>query len=458
MVKDSVFIPLNCVDKGLVALNEIRECLRFHWILRICSEVDYTLLNEALLKALEDHPNLRTRLCTRYMRPFRRIYDAREGNIMTRLDLYQLQQANGLTAAEVDKRYEEILANWLNGPFSAFEEFPLRVLFIRKSSSDLYLIFTFDHSALDGLRAIRFIREVFRRYDGDETPKISLLKDFRHSKGDELLEFARAKRAKTKGFRHRILFNLLHRFLVGPIRPPARIFCHSSRWSEEINCCFRMMDPVDTGQIGVKARAAHVTVNDVLLAACFKAIERWNGLHGKKSQKITIMVPVDIGPVTFGDVISNQLSYISLATLPRDREDVLVMLRKIRKDITSMVKEGIQFSIIYFLHFASALPLPLAKVLAKSFMLTRVYVDTTIFSNLGVVHPESWEKSRISSARIADINGVMPLVTPMRLSLGAYIYNGSLHFNMTYKTSFFSKDEAQEFLNLYLEEVRTILK
>jgi hypothetical protein len=44
----------------------------------------------------------------------------------------------------------------------------------------------------------------------------------------------------------------------------------------------------------------------------------------------------------------------------------------------------------------------------------------------------------------------------MGLSLGTHTNHGSLHICLGYKTGLFSKEKAQEFLDMYLEEVRCL--
>ncbi len=148
--------PLNSTDTGLFALICINETPQFHWIVKIDGEIDGTSLDQALSAVLKAHPNLSAKMCTRHMRPFRRIVDATESTILACLNLSDKSPADG----ETDSRYEEALAEWVNRPFDPFQELPVRVLFIKKASSESHLVFSFDHSSLDGIRSIRFIEEV----------------------------------------------------------------------------------------------------------------------------------------------------------------------------------------------------------------------------------------------------------------------------------------------------------
>ncbi|MBM3157087.1 MAG: hypothetical protein FJ004_07350, partial [Chloroflexi bacterium] len=178
--------PLNCVDTGLLSLVCINETPQFHKLVKIDGEIDGTLLNQALLTVLKAHPNLSAKTCTRRMKWFRKIVDASESTMLTYLNLSDKSPADG----EPDLRYEEALTEWVNRHFDPFREFPVRVLCIRKASSESHLVFSFDHSCLDGIRSLRFIEEVVKIYNGGAPPQPSSLVGLLRSKGDELLGFA----------------------------------------------------------------------------------------------------------------------------------------------------------------------------------------------------------------------------------------------------------------------------
>jgi hypothetical protein len=62
--------------------------------------------------------------------------------------------------------------------------------------------------------------------------------------------------------------------------------------------------------------------------------------------------------------------------------------------------------------------------------------------------------TRMGRARIVNVTGSAPVVTPMGLSIAVAIYNRNLNLCLTYRPALFSRDSAQEFLDLYAEEVR----
>ena len=138
-------IPLNSIDTGMLALICINETPQFHWIVKIDGEIDGTLLNRALSAVLKAQPNLSDKTCTRHIGRFRKIVADTESNMLAYLDLSDKSPTDG----ETDLRYEEALTEWVNKPFDPFQEFPVRVLFIKNASSESHLVFSFDHSSLD---------------------------------------------------------------------------------------------------------------------------------------------------------------------------------------------------------------------------------------------------------------------------------------------------------------------
>lgn len=121
----------------------------------------------------------------------------------------------------------------------------------------------------------------------------------------------------------------------------------------------------------------------------------------------------------------------------------------------SMAGSG-PFSMIYFLHYVSYAPLPLLKAFARFLISVPIHVDTILLSNLGVIRPEAGGEPQMGGAKVKDITFMVPVITPMGLSLGTHTNLGSLHVCLGYKTGLFSKEKAREFLDTYLEEVRRL--
>ncbi|HFB07065.1 MAG TPA: hypothetical protein ENJ92_01330 [Chloroflexi bacterium] len=442
-------IPLNCVVKCLLALDSINEPMLIHVILNLEGEIEHGRLNQAIISAQQAHPVMRTILRSRHFKPFREIQKDPGKGVLNVVDQTKLP----------DTTYESYLYSWMNQPLNINKEFPLRVLLLRKNEQEFSLVFTFHHSAADGLRALLFVRKVIESYNNELSPDSEKCEDIRtNRKGDELLEFAHSQRSKVRHYYGKMISSLLHRFVIAALPPPTRVFHDKSGKSRELRFCFKIISPREFDQIQSKAISAGVELNDIFLAACYRVVEKWNSIHGKASRKIRVMAPVNISPKGFRYVVSNQASWLSLPTTPADRTDPAKLLKQVRTNTIDATMNRAAFSLVYFFYFCSRFPLFVMRRMCRFLMITRTYVDTILVTNVGFIWPKPGSEEpavrKIGNAKIRNVTGSAPVVTPMGLSIAAGIYNKNLNFALTYRPALFSEEKAQMFLDLYIEEIK----
>lgn len=447
-------IPLNSVDMGLLALDSIGECERFHWILDVAGEINRDLLEKALLSTLSAYPIMRSKLYIKNLKPRRRCIQAVDGTIMHYVDLNKNQDTDNTRETPVEERNHKVIVDWINKPFALGEELPVRVLLVKRGETEFGIIFSFPHSSVDGIRGLRFVQRVLEAYGGNSLTELLLPRYVRLSKRDELLGCARARRAKVKGFYWKIFASLLHRFLIEPFRPPARIFHDQSGTSQEIGYCVRILDGTELRYLESKTKTARVKMNDILLAALFRTIDTWNNLHRRSSKRISIMVPVNIEANDCGDLMSNQVGFVSLSIAPRDRAEPTILLQKVSRKMSSMLRDGIAFWLVYFCSIAHYIPWAVTRSIAKFLIYTRIYVDTVPLSNLGTIGPKNEGGYKLGASSIVGMILIMPVGTPQGLSIGVYTYNYRFYITVTYKAALFSKEKAQMFLDYYLAELK----
>jgi NRPS condensation-like uncharacterized protein len=441
-------IPFNCVDKCLLALDSINEPMLIHVILNLEGEVDHIRLNQAILVAQQAHPVMRTFLRSRNFKLFREVQEDLGKGVLSIADQTQLQ----------DTDHDSYLSSWMNQPLNIKKAFPVRALLLRKSEGESSLVFTFHHSAADGLRALLFVRKVIESYNNKLFKNSEFPVDIRiNRKGDELLEFAHSQRLKVEHYYRKMISSLFHRFVIAALPPPTKVFHDKSGKSRELHFCFKIISPKEFEQIESKAISAGVELNHIFLAACYRVVEKWNSMHGKASNKIRIMAPVNISPKGFRYVVSNQASWFSLPTTPEDRADPAKLLGKVRADTIDETRNRIAFSLIYFFYFCSRFPLWVMKGMCRFLMITRTYVDTILFTNIGFIWPKLGAEEagvrNIGNAKIVNVTGSAPVVTPMGLGIASGTYNRNLNFSLSYRTALFSKEKAQMFLDLFVEEI-----
>ena len=442
-------IPLNCVDKCELALDGINEPVTTYAILDLEGEIDHVRLNQAILSAQKAHPRMRTILRSKHFRLFREVQEDLGEEVLSVQDLANLQDAN----------YERCLFEFLNQRIDIRKVFPFRVLLLRKNEVESSLVFTFHHSAVDALRALLFIRRIIESYNNEVSEDSQPPEDARiYSKRDELLEFANSQRSRVEHYYVKMFSNILHRFVIDAFPPPTRVFHDKSGHSKEIEHYATTINPTELAQIGSMATSAGVELNDILLAAAYRVVEKWNSMHGKASNKIRIMTPVNMSPKGFRNVVSNQASWLSLSTMPEDRADPAKLLRKVRADTIDATMNRKAFSLVYFFYFCSRFPLVVVRGMCRFLMITRTYVDSILITNVGLVWPkvgsDEHAVTSIGSSRIVNITGSTAVVTPMGFSICLGIYNKNLTVSVAYRPALFSKEKMQMFLDLYVEEIK----
>jgi NRPS condensation-like uncharacterized protein len=442
-------VPLNCVDECLLALDSINEPMLFWIVVDLQGEIDQARLKEAVASARQAHPVMKTIVRTRNFRLSREIREDSEKEVLSFAD--QTQLGNGDA--------ESYLSSWMNQPLNPSKEFPMRVLLLKKNELQSSLIFMFHHSAADGLRGVLFARKVVESYNNGLSQDSESTADVRvNRKGDELLEFARSRRSEVKHYYRKIIASLFGRFVIAAFPPPTRVFHDKSGRSRELAFCLTTIGPEELMQVQSKARTVGVGLNDVFLAASYLAVEKWNTMHGKASDRIRVMVPVNISPADFRYPVSNHVSWLSFATTRKDRLDSVRLVRKARADTTDAINNGISFSLIYFFYVCSRFPLFLMREIARFLIVSRIYVDSILVTNVGFAWAKAGSRepavSSMGDARVLNVSGSAPVVTPMGVSIAICTYDRNLNLSLTYRPALLSKEKAKMFLDLYVEEIR----
>jgi len=440
------YLRLNCMDRTVLAFHEINEPFLIHAFLTLEGEVDPSRLNQAIRSAQMAYPVMRTILHGKYLCITREIQEELGDGVLTEVD------------GRGGQEYEKVLFEWVNKPMDLRKQLPLRVLLYRKSETDSMLVFTFHHSAADGLRAMFFIRKIVEYYNDGDIKDVPPPEDIRlSSKGDALFQFAQTHRARVKNYYWKIAYDIAYRLVLAAVPWPSRVYCKATGRSRDTFFCNATIGPEGLGRLEGKAASAGVEVNDILLASSYRMVDIWNRLHGKSSNKVRVMAIVNVSPKGFRQVVSNQMSWISPTTWFRDRADQARLLKMLRSHTLTAAKNRIAFSLIYFWYYNTLLPPVIYRQIFRLLVLLRTHVDSIFLTNIGIVWPKVGSDepaiTHIGTARIVNITGSPPVVTPWRLGFGVNTYNRTLNISLTYRPAMFSREEVQRFLDLYVEEV-----
>ena len=358
-----------------------------------------------------------------------------------------------------DVNAERYLSEWLGQRIDVRQGFPVRVLLLRKNPVESTLVFTFHHSSTDGLRAVIFIRAVIESYNNNTGPESVSPDTTRMArKGDELLEFARSQRSRVEHFHLKVFLSLFRRFVIDAVPGPTRVYHDRAGKSKDLEVCYETISGKELEELQQRAVSAGVELNDILVAACYRAVEKWNTWHGRASNRIRVMAPVNISPKGFKNVVSNQASWVSPWTTPQDRTGPVKLLRQVRTRNIDATRNRMAFALVYFFYFCSLFPLTVMRGMCHFLMITRTYVDSILFTNMGLIWPKAGSDepavTNMGGARIVNLVGSAPVVTPQGQAICAGIYNRNFNISITHRPALLSKEKARAFLDLYIEEVR----
>jgi hypothetical protein len=193
------------------------------------------------------------------------------------------------------------------------------------------------------------------------------------------------------------------------------------------------------------------TVNDLLVAALIRTVDRWNAAEGQRSGRIRISVPVNdrdhqgrwSGP-------GNQTRLIRVTADSRERADPVRLLAHVAAQTTAGKQRpagGLDaMSRLLATSWApTALKRPVVRLARR--VAAPVCTDTALLSNLGALpDPPSFSGN---SAEPVWFSG--PAQMPRGLGVGALTTGGRLHLCVHYRHALLDRSAAADFTALYCE-------
>jgi NRPS condensation-like uncharacterized protein len=448
---------LNCFDKILQSFEPgcTGRRMTYTGMLYLKGEPDADRLREAVLATARAHPELMTTLCGGPLWHHREVHEEVLGEVLEVQDLATVQAQGDSGRLDVEALHRQRLLQWINRPLDVRKSFPFRVLLLRKRPGECTLAFTFHHSAVDGVRAVHLGNDIISRYH-NKPPGEALVSRGLEPDGDELLREARIERTKTEHFYREMLCHLAWFVFINPLFHPVRIFHDKAGRPEEVSFCSTKITPEEFQQLKAKANSVGSTVNDILMAGCFRSVEQWNKRHGKRSRKVSLLIPIDVGTPDLNGIISNQISYISFHTSVKERADSTTLLKILGAKRARMLKQrrGNAYSIIYFASILRLMPLAFMEVFAK-LVLFPLYADSVICTNPGFVRINDCGEDPIEGGnfRVMGFDAVPFVQTSMGMNICVATSADGFGIYIAYDTGYFSKEKAEEFLALCRSEL-----
>ncbi len=431
-------VPFSVVDEAVYLLDNEVEPWSIQLEVRVTGRLDEARLRSAVEEAVARHPMARARKATSRLAERRFHWEISKAPDLDPLLVVDCPDDDGLAAARAD--LQSISIPLVESP-------PMRVRLVHHPDGDLVML-NVKHAAIDGFGAIRILRSIARSYWGLPDPQPDLELEATRDLRDSLAAKDTSERARR--------MSMLTDKLRDQLQPPARLAVDGG--TEKPGYAFHhvSLSPEKTKAL---ATVEGGTVNDVLLAALHLAVAAWNDEHGVPTNRIGVLVPVNLRPKEWWEEMAGNFSLnVRVATNPGDRQSPEAALKVMSDQSNRIKKGGTGAALIEVLGGLPSLPLwakqSAAPVLA--FSGSRL-VDTALLSNVGELdEPPSFGPD---AGETTEMWFSAPARMPLGLSMGTATLAGRMHIAYRYRHPQFDGEAARRFaeryeaaLDLYIEK------
>ncbi|MBW3576766.1 MAG: hypothetical protein KY462_03305 [Actinobacteria bacterium] len=423
-------VPFNVVDEAIHLLNSEAEPWSVHVEVRVEASLEEDRLRSAVARALDRHPMARARKTATERRAEHRFYwEITPEAELDPLGVIDCPNDHALAAARVDLQS-------LRVPLA--ESPPLRMRLARHPQGDVVML-NVNHAASDAFGAVRLLRSVARAYAGEEDP----VPDIDPLRARSLRGLAGTDDAPTKVRRAALLAEKVRDLAF----PPARIaadegsprpgygFHHVSFDRDRTKALVDLQLPG--------------TVNDVLLAALNLAIAAWNREHRVTTNRIGVMVPINMRPNQWREeIVGNLLLPVRVSTDRGDRGSLRSLLAAIVRQTRRIKEGGTAAALMEVLGRSPALPLGAKEATSPLLRLSGArLLDTALLSNLARLDdPPNFGPQ---AGDTVEVWFSAPARMPLGLSIGVVTVAGRMHLVFRYRHPLFGPDAARRFAERY---------
>lgn len=431
---DSRVVPLSTMDELCLHLDTERFPWTIEFEIRAPGAIDESRLRDAVARAAAQHPMARAR-----MRPYRLTDRVYEWEILDEI----ADDPVWVLRADDDVEMAERRAFIISAGIALDEAPPFRVWLVRRPGGDSLLL-SANHVATDGMGTMRLMRSIVRAYADAPDPVMPIDpvadRDVKRIAGPTSA-LDRLSRLVGYGGGLRHAGGRLSRISVDGGEEGASGFGvhHEVVASED----FAALDP---------RRHTDATFNDLLLAALHLAIEDWNADHFAETDRITLMMPVNVRPrEAWTETMANLSMMAQIHSSPADRDDAAALVRSVAAQTTRVKKSSSATVLLEVLDHSDWLPavakqaVPLLSPLSNDAL-----IDTAVLSNLGRVdEPFDFGPGPWTSSAATEVWFSPPARMPLAIGVGAATLDGTLYLSFRYCRAQFDAPAAASFAEYY---------
>jgi NRPS condensation-like uncharacterized protein len=426
-------LPLTMFDESLLILQEARSAWNVQFEVGVDHRLDADRLRQAVRSCCQHHPMARARLATAGIGERSHQWDITDD---VDVDPLRVVDCPGATALEV------LRADLYTPPIALGSSPAFRVGLARRPDGDLVLL-SASHMVADGIGCVRLMQTIARAYRGQPDPPDPLpLAEAR-----DVSAFLAPKSSSEKWARELEPLRRLHEALD----PPSRIATVGGADVDGFGFVFRAFDIGDETP-GLVQRPPDTTINDALVAALHRTVQCWNTQHGIPTDRIGVMMPLNIRPDSrFWDVVSNLTSMVTVSTDPDDRADLASATAAVAKQTYEMRRNDRAYGLYDLLDALKNAPLAVKRAVPRLIHLTGDrFVDTAMLSNLGrLPDPPCFTDSGPKELWFSP-----PCDPACSVSVGVVTCEQQLSLAARYRYEQFDAGAAEEFIDLFVSQLR----
>jgi NRPS condensation-like uncharacterized protein len=420
--------PFSSVDEVFVHTEKAQQPHSIQFEVQAPGALDAGALRQSIIAAAQSHPIARAR----------KVAHKRQDKIFE-WEICEQLGCDPLLVVEAENNDDlsRVRDQFYSQAISLHDSPPFRFWLVRYPDGD-YLMLNVNHAAADGIACLRLMQSVLRHYAGQEDPKSPV--DALQVRDLNVLLAPTDKAARRKRLKNFLSELTLQSGKFDHIAP-LRECDHSGYCSHAVvmdEDAFAALKPKQYGE---------ATMNDLFVAALHKTIAEWNNDYGEGSERIRIMIPVNLRPREWWyDVFSNFVLAFATETTAEDWDDPAQLMKTVAER-TGLAKEhGFAEGMLEALAFNTKLP-----IWAKQAFLTSgqaPQMASAILSNVGrITEPFTFNDDDEAS----EVWFSPPAPMPDGMGIGTAAYNGRLYIIFRHARELMDSEAGAEFSQRYLK-------
>ena len=455
--------PLNLIDKFYFALHEISQTMIFLADFQVRGDLSFEHFRKAYLATLDQLPVLKSVIRGDegwFSRLWWEQVDRDYSDTAEYVDLYR----DGTIPPEESHRlYADIFTKCSNTLWDIRQENPIHVKLIRRGK-DLWSIFLLIHHAVADGHGTRAIIEVLSQnyylISQGETPSTEPIPQARRSYAKFILGTNPLKLITT--FFYYMRYEFMNR--------PRAATPFLTEWKQR-NGIIRSVDLVlnrtTTQKIIERCRSLRITLNEAMVLACARCVDRWLRTHERIPGKISIAVPVNMRPYLKLDArssVANCSVTMNINLRPSLMAHAARLIKAIRFQNYGLKK--LRFPIIGIIQTAlfSWLPVRVLKRMMSQAIESGTAAKNTPtigYSNVGMVFvDEQGEPFLIPVGPMAKVESLRfsnPISYPLAATMATITYGGRILVSLSYLEPVLERHTMETLVRRYEQELFAVM-